>query len=114
MNPNKGIRTEGSNPAQSTNYTGSYIAINNVQSSFGGIQKMPVRLSTTVSKISSLLDSTNAALITEFYQCTKKTMVHASESHTNNTLKPIWDLLYFLDQMLHFMMSKEVMSLLHF
>jgi len=25
-------------PAQSTNYTGSYIAINNIQSPFGGIQ----------------------------------------------------------------------------
>jgi hypothetical protein len=36
-NPKKGIRTEGANPAQSTNYTGSYIATNNIQSPFGGI-----------------------------------------------------------------------------
>ena len=32
------------------------------------VKQMPVRLSTTVSKIASLLNSTNASLITEFYQ----------------------------------------------
>ncbi|HKG88329.1 MAG TPA: hypothetical protein VKA95_08380, partial [Nitrososphaeraceae archaeon] len=32
------------------------------------MKQMPVRLSTTVSKIASLLNSTNASLITEFYQ----------------------------------------------
>src|SRR5215212_4263542 len=46
---------------------------------------MPVRLSTTVSKISSLPNSTNAALITEFYQYMKNN--GASDSHTNNSLK---------------------------
>ncbi len=34
----KRMRTEGSNPAQYTNYTNSYIAINNIQSPFGGIR----------------------------------------------------------------------------
>jgi integrase/recombinase XerD len=46
---------------------------------------MPVRLSTTVSKIASLPNSTNAALMTEFYQYMKNN--GASESHTNNTVK---------------------------
>ena len=46
---------------------------------------MPVRLSTTVNKITSLPNSTNAALISEFYQYMKGN--GASESHTNNSLK---------------------------
>jgi integrase/recombinase XerD len=46
---------------------------------------MPVRLSTTVSKIASLPNTTNAALISEFYQYMKNN--GASESHTNNSLK---------------------------
>jgi integrase/recombinase XerD len=47
--------------------------------------QMPVRLSTTVTKIASLPNSTNAALISEFYQYMNNN--GASESHTNNTLK---------------------------
>ena len=48
--------------------------------------EMPVRLpATTVSKIASLPNSTNAALMSEFYQYMKDN--GASESHTNNTLK---------------------------
>src|SRR5215218_8139684 len=46
---------------------------------------MPVRLSTTVSKISSLPNSTNASLLTEFYQYMKNN--GSSESHMNNSLK---------------------------
>jgi integrase/recombinase XerD len=46
---------------------------------------MPVRLSTTVSKIASLPNSTNAALMSELYRYMKNN--GASESHTNNTLK---------------------------
>jgi hypothetical protein len=42
-------------------------------------------LSTTISKIVSLRNSTNAALMTEFYQYMKNN--GASESHTNNSLK---------------------------
>jgi hypothetical protein len=49
------------------------------------MKQMPVRLSTTVSKIASLPNTTNAALITEFYQYMKNN--GASESHTNNSLK---------------------------
>jgi hypothetical protein len=63
---------------------------------------MPVRLpATTVSKIASLPNSTNAALISEFYHYMKNSS--ASESHTNNSLKTKWHLLNFLAQMLHFM-----------
>src|SRR5918993_3490261 len=46
---------------------------------------MPVRLSTTVSKISSLPNSTNASLLAEFYQYMKSN--GSSESHMNNSLK---------------------------
>ena len=47
---------------------------------------MWVKLSTvTVSKIASLPNSTNAALIIEFYQYMKKNN-GASEAHNNNSL----------------------------
>jgi hypothetical protein len=46
---------------------------------------MPVRLSTTVTKISSLPNSINATLLTEFYEYMKSN--GASESHMNNSLK---------------------------
>src|ERR687897_3794551 len=46
---------------------------------------MLVRLSTTVSKISSLPNSTNATLLAEFYQYMKNN--GSSESHMNNSLK---------------------------
>ena len=49
------------------------------------MMQMPVRLSTTVSKIVSLPNSTNAVLMSEFYQFMKNN--GASESHTNNSLK---------------------------
>jgi hypothetical protein len=49
------------------------------------MKQMPVRLSTTVSKITSLGNSTNAALMIEFYQYMKNN--GTSESHTNNSLK---------------------------
>ena len=47
---------------------------------------MPVRLSTTVSKISSsLTNQTNVSLLMEFHQFMKENGL--SESHMNNTLK---------------------------
>jgi integrase/recombinase XerD len=46
---------------------------------------MPVRLSTTVSKIDSLLNLTNASLLTEFYQYMRNN--GSSDSHMNNSLK---------------------------
>jgi integrase/recombinase XerD len=48
-------------------------------------EQMPVRLSTTVSKIASLPNAVNAALMSEFYHYMKNN--GASESHTNNSLK---------------------------
>jgi hypothetical protein len=49
------------------------------------MKQTSVRLSTTVSKIASLPNTTNAALISEFYQYMKNN--GAAESHTNNSLK---------------------------
>ena len=46
---------------------------------------MPIRLSTTIAKITSLPNPTNAALISEFHQYMKNN--GASESHQNNCLK---------------------------
>ena len=46
---------------------------------------MPVRLSTTVSKINSLPNSANSSLLVEFYQYMKNN--GSSESHMNNSLK---------------------------
>jgi integrase/recombinase XerD len=48
---------------------------------------MPVKLSTTINKISSISDSTNAALIKAFYEFMKNN--GASEKHINNNLKVI-------------------------
>jgi hypothetical protein len=46
---------------------------------------MPVRLSTTLSKISLVPNPTNASLLEEPYAFMRTTS--ASESHCNNTLK---------------------------
>jgi hypothetical protein len=48
---------------------------------------MPVRLSTTISKISLLANSTNQMLVTEFYEYMKDN--GCSEKHINNNLKAI-------------------------
>src|SRR5919107_1553864 len=60
------------------------------------MKQMPVRLSTTVSKIASLPNSTNAVLMTEFYQYMKNN--GASDSHTNNSLKTNMTFAKFLGQ----------------
>ena len=46
---------------------------------------MPIRLSTTVQKISSLPNEVNSLLLSEFYEYMKSNGV--SESHQNNNLK---------------------------
>ena len=63
---------------------------------------MPVRLSTTVSKIASLPNSTNVALITELYEQLKNN--GASESHINNSLKTNMAFAKFLGPGVTFMM----------
>jgi hypothetical protein len=45
----------------------------------------PVKLSTTVNKIPLIVNSTNGALIKEFYEYLKNN--GASEKHINNNLK---------------------------
>jgi integrase/recombinase XerD len=74
---------------------------------------MPVRLSTTVSKIASLPNSTNAALITEFYQYMKSN--GASESHQNNNLKVVIVFANFLGTdttFLDIQLKEQIMSFL--
>jgi integrase/recombinase XerD len=74
---------------------------------------MPVRLSTTVSKIASLPNSTNAALITEFYQYMKSN--GASESHQNNNLKVVIAFANFLGTdttFLDIQLKEQIMSFL--
>jgi hypothetical protein len=74
---------------------------------------MPVRLSTTVSKIASLPNATNAALISEFYQYMKSN--GASESHQNNNLKAVIAFANFLGTdttFLDIQLKEQIMSFL--
>jgi len=59
------------------------------------MKQTSVRLSTTVSKIASLPNTTNAALISEFYQYMKNN--GTTESHINNSLKTNLAFAKFLD-----------------
>jgi hypothetical protein len=70
------------------------------------MKQMPVRLSTTVSKIASLSNSTNAALMTEFYHYMKNN--GASESHTNNSLKTNMETLAFSS---HFSQPEKIVKI---
>ena len=56
---------------------------------------MPVKLSTTVNKISSISNSTNAVLIKAFYEFMKNN--GASEKHINNNLKAILNFANHID-----------------
>jgi hypothetical protein len=56
---------------------------------------MPVKLSTTVKKISLISNSTNVALIQDFYEYLKNT--GASEKHINNNLKAIMNFVNQID-----------------
>jgi hypothetical protein len=56
---------------------------------------MPVKLSTTVNKIPLIVNSTNVALIKEFYEYLKNT--GASEKHINNNLKVIMNFANHID-----------------
>jgi hypothetical protein len=72
---------------------------------------MPVRLSITVSKITSLPNSTNAALMTEFYHYMKNN--GASESHTNNSLKTNMAFAKFLGPDVTFYVIGNLMLWMH-
>jgi hypothetical protein len=83
-----------------TNYARSCIAINNIQSPFGrNAKQMLVRLSTrTVSKISSLPDSTNAALMTEFYRVRKRyNILTSTEINLNTCVTLFFIFINFID-----------------
>ena len=80
------------NPAQSTYITGSYTSMDIIENSKlqrqqGENQTMPIKLSTTVSKISLIRNSTNQMLVREFYDFMKRN--GCSEKHINNNLKAI-------------------------
>jgi hypothetical protein len=55
---------------------------------------MPLKLSTTLSKLSSVPNAINASLLDELYAFMQTT--GASESHCNNTLKTAIAFAYFL------------------
>ena len=61
---------------------------------------MPVRLSTTVSKISLIRNPTNQMLIKEFYNFMKSN--DCSEKHINNNLKAIMNFDGSLDSKIAF------------
>jgi hypothetical protein len=56
---------------------------------------MPVKLSTTVNKISLMVNPTNEALIKEFYEYLKNT--GAYEKHINNNLKAMMNFANYID-----------------
>jgi site-specific recombinase XerD len=56
---------------------------------------MPVKLSTTVNKIPLIVNSTNEALIKDFYEYLKNT--GASEKHINNNLKAMMNFANHID-----------------
>ena len=68
---------------------------------------MPQKLTTTVNKIATVLNSVNAAIIEEFYQYMKST--GTSEHHQNNNLKVVIAFAKFLgsDTTFHDIQRKE-------
>jgi integrase/recombinase XerD len=76
------------------------------------MKQMPVRLSTTVSKIASLPNTTNSALISEFYQYMKNN--GASESHINNSLKTNMAVAKFLGPVVTFYDVKRKEEIISF
>ena len=66
---------------------------------------MPVRLSTTISKISLMANSTNQMLVTEFYEYMKNN--DCSEKHINNNLKAIMNFADNLEPRTTFWDSKK-------
>ena len=66
---------------------------------------MPVRLSTTVSKVSSMSNSTNSVLIREFYEFMKNN--GTSEKHMNNNRKVIMNFANYIGDVLLSLIFKE-------
>ena len=74
---------------------------------------MPTKLTTTISKIASLPNSTNSALINEFHQYMKSN--GASERHQNNNLKAVIAFANFLGTDTTFLdvqLKEQIMSFL--
>jgi hypothetical protein len=66
---------------------------------------MPVKSTTTIKKISSMLNSINSTLLSEFCQYMESN--GASESHQNNNLKALTSFAHFLGQMSAFMILNK-------
>src|SRR5437016_341684 len=73
---------------------------------------MPVKLSTTVNKISLIGNSTNVALIQDFYEYLKNTS--ASEKHINNNLKAIMNFANHIDPNATFFDIKRTEQIIKF
>ena len=73
---------------------------------------MPVKLSTTVNKISLIGNSTNVALIQDFYEYLKNT--GASEKHINNNLKAIMNFANYIDPNTTFFDIKRTEQIIKF
>jgi integrase/recombinase XerD len=74
---------------------------------------LPTKLNTTISKIASLSNSTNSALINEFHQYMKDN--GASERHQNNNLKAVIAFANFLGRdttFLDIQLKEQIMSFL--
>jgi flagellar motor switch protein FliG len=67
---------------------------------------MPVKLTTTIKKISSIPNSINSSLLSEFCQYMESNS--ASESHQNNNLKALTSFAHFLGQMSAFMILNKM------
>lgn len=72
-------------------YTGSYNTFRHYPGAASTEKEeefdMPVRLETTVSKITTIPNKVNSSLVSEFYHYLKN--IDASERHQNNSLKSI-------------------------
>mgnify|MGYP003428535851 FL=1 len=73
---------------------------------------MPVKLSTTISKIESLSNSVNSKLISELCEYMKKNGL--SESHINNSLKTNMLFSEFLDRDISFYDIKSKEQIINF
>jgi hypothetical protein len=73
---------------------------------------MPVKLSTTVRKIDSISNSTNSALLREFFHYMQYNS--SSESHQNNNLKVLIAFANFLESTTTFFDIKASEPIIHF
>ena len=113
MNPKRRIRTQGSMDAQSTNYTGSYIAKNKIRSSFGGIWNKcqldyPLQLVKLLNYLTLLIQLWWPSFINIWKIMVRQKVILIT------VWKPIWHLRNFLAHTSPSIMLKEEKRLSHF